>query len=127
MGLAGLIIALLAIAFLLRISFIFYIIYVVAGLYLLSLILTPRILRQLRISRLYNDHAFLGETVTVKIIWENVSRLPLPWLEFSESIPPSLRLQQSMRQALSLQGHQPVMNMSSRLADVAIIVWGHCN
>ena len=106
MGLAGLIIALLAIAFLLRISFIFYIIYVVAGLYLLSLILTPRILRQLRISRLYNDHAFLGETVTVKIIWENVSRLPLPWLEFSESIPPSLRLQQSMRQALSLQGHQ---------------------
>ncbi len=106
MGLAGLIIALLAIAFLLRINFIFYIIYVVVGLYLLSRILTPRILRQLRVSRIYNDHAFLGETVPVKIIWENLSRLPLPWLEFSESIPPTLRLQHSLRQAFSLQGHQ---------------------
>ncbi len=106
MGLVGLIIALLAIAFLLRINFIFYIIYVVVGLYLLSLILTPRILRQLRISRIYNDHAFLGEKVTVKIICENLSRLPLPWLEFSESVPPSLRLQQTMRQALSLRGQQ---------------------
>ena len=66
----------------------------------------PRTLRQVRISRVFNDHAFLGESVTVDLVWNNSSRLPLPWVEFSESIPPALRSGDQMQRAMNLGGQQ---------------------
>ncbi len=104
MGMIGLIIALLAIAVLLRIDFIFYIVYVVVGLYAISQFLTPRVLSRLLINREYNDHAFLGESVSVRLKCKNQSRLPLPWLEFNESIPPEIRVGNAMQQVISLGG-----------------------
>lgn len=106
MGLTGLIIALLVLAFLLRVDFIYYIVYVCLGIYAWSRWILPRTLRQVRISREFNDHAFLGETVTVELAWTNSSRLPLPWVEFSESIPPALRSGESMQHAMNLGGGQ---------------------
>ena len=106
MGLAGLIITLLILAFLLRVDFIYYIVYVCIGIFALSRWAVPRTLRHVQISRKFNDHAFLGESVTVDLIWTNSSRLPLPWVEFSESIPPSLRSGDQMQHAMNLGGQQ---------------------
>ncbi|MDX1417620.1 MAG: DUF58 domain-containing protein [Candidatus Promineifilaceae bacterium] len=104
MGLTGLIITLLVLAFLLRVDFIYYIVYVCLGVYAFSRWAIPRALSQVRISRDFNDHAFLGESVTVELTWQNSSRLPLPWVEFSESIPPALRSGDYMQRAMYLGG-----------------------
>jgi uncharacterized protein (DUF58 family) len=106
MGLIGLIIVLLVVAFLLRLDFIYYIVYVCIGIYALSQWAIPRALRQLRISREFTDHVFLGETVTIQLRWHNLGRLPLPWVEFSESIPPTLRIGETLQQAFTLSGRQ---------------------
>ena len=106
MSLLVLILVLLAIAFLFRIDFIYYIVYVCVGIYIFSRWFVPRALRQLRVHREFNDHAFLGETVDVRVLWENMSRLPLPWLEFSESIPPELRLGEVATWAIGLGSRQ---------------------
>jgi uncharacterized protein (DUF58 family) len=106
MSLISLIVALLAIALLLRIDFIYYIAYVCIGIYLISRWYTPRALHALRLSRTFNSHAFLGETVEVELHAENRSRLPLPWLEYSESIPPELRIGGPELRAIGLHGRQ---------------------
>ncbi len=101
-----LIVILLAIAFLLRIDFIYYIVYVCVAIYFLGRWLVPHVIRQLQVSRHFNDHAFAGETVDVEIVWENKSLLPLPWLEFSESIPPELRRGETGSWAIGLGSRQ---------------------
>lgn len=102
MSLLVLIIALLAVALLLRIDFIIYIVYVCIGIYLISRWYTPRALRGLRISRDFSPRAFLGETVPIALHWHNAGWLPLPWVEFTESVPPKLRLGPAPQQALTL-------------------------
>ncbi|UCC52234.1 MAG: DUF58 domain-containing protein [Anaerolineaceae bacterium] len=106
MGLTGLIIVLLIIAFLLRLDFIYYIVYVCIGIYALSQWAIPRALNQLRLSREFTDHVFLGETVTIRLRWQNLGRLPLPWVEFTESIPPALRIGETLQQVITLGGKQ---------------------
>ena len=106
MGLTGLIIALLIVAFLLRLDFIYYIVYVCIGIYALSRWAIPRTLRQLRLSREFTDHVFLGETVTIHLCWRNSGRLPLPWVEFIESIPPALRIGETLQRVFTLSGRQ---------------------
>jgi uncharacterized protein (DUF58 family) len=106
MGLTSLIIALLVVAFLLHLDFIYYIVYVCIGIYALSRWAIPRAMQQLQLSREFTDHAFLGETVTIRLRWHNFGRLPLPWVEFSESIPPALRIGETLQQAFTLGGRQ---------------------
>jgi uncharacterized protein (DUF58 family) len=106
MGLAGLIIVLLVIAFLLRLDFIYYIVYVCVGIFILSRWAVPHALNQLRLRRKFTDHAFHGETVTICIQWHNRGRLPLPWVEFSESIPPGLRIGEPVQQVITLASRQ---------------------
>lgn len=106
MGLTILILVLLAVAFLLRLDFIFYIIYVCLGIFVISRWYAPRAMRKLRMTRTFTDRAFLGETVEVELNWENRSRMPLPWLEFNESLPPELRLEQSTHQVIALRGRE---------------------
>lgn len=85
-----LIITLLAAALLLQIDFVFYVVYLVAGIYLWSRWHTPWVFRRIEASRDFTDHAFLGEEITVNLHVYNRSRLPLPWLRISESLPPEL-------------------------------------
>ena len=101
-----LILVLLLLAILLRVDFIFYIIYVIAGIYVWSLWLTPRAFRKLRVERTFNDHAFHGERVRVRVTLHNEGRLPLPWIQAVESVPPELSLGKTPRLALSLRGRQ---------------------
>jgi len=106
MGLAGLIIVLLVIAFLLRLDFIYYIAYVCVGIFALSRWAIPYTLDKLRLRRNFTDHAFLGETVTVRVHWHNTARLTLPWVEFTESIPPGLRIGEPVQQVITLAGRK---------------------
>lgn len=101
-----LIIVLLIVAVFLRVDFIFYIVYVVAGVYLWSRWHAPRAFRQLNFSRHFSDHAFLGERVDVTITLRNNSRLPLPWLQAAESVPPQLGAGKTPSVAVSMRGKE---------------------
>jgi len=70
---------LLGVAFLLRVDFIFYILYVLIGVFLWGRWFTPRAMRHLIAGRTYRRRAFLGETVEVTLTLTNQSRLALPW------------------------------------------------
>lgn len=106
MNLVVLIVILLSVAFLLRIDFIYYIVYVCIGIYIIGRWLVPYTMRHLQGSRNFNDHAFSGETVDIDLLWQNESRIPLPWLEVNESIPPELRRGESAAYALGLGSRQ---------------------
>lgn len=103
---AWLVVLLLAVAFLLRVDFIFYILYVLVGVFLWSRWFAPRALSQLEASRTYRRRAFLGETVDVTVLLRNKSRLALPWVQFHESVPPELRLEESVQHVVTLGGRQ---------------------
>jgi len=96
-----LILALLAVAIFLRIDFIYYIAYVCMGIYVWSQWVTPYTLGKLRLTRHFQKNAFLGERVPVELIMENTSRLPLPWVQFVESVPITLRTSKPADQAVT--------------------------
>lgn len=98
----GLIGFLLALAFLLRIDFIFYIVYVCIGVYAWSRWYTPRAFGNLMAERKYNQRSFWGETVTVTLRIRNNNRLAMPWVQVSESIATQLRMTQSISDVVSL-------------------------
>lgn len=97
-----LILILLAIAFLLRVDFIFYVIYVGVGIYGWSRWLLPRTLNNLRSARSYAHHAFWGELVPIEVKLQNVGRLPIPWIQAHESIAPQLKHGQMLHHVVSL-------------------------
>ena len=94
----------LAVAFLCRVDFVFYIIYVCLGIYVWSVLVTPRLLRGVLVERKYPDHAFLNEPVTVQIALHNEKRWGIPWVEVNESIPPNLYGGMPVQEAFSLRG-----------------------
>ncbi len=99
---SALIFFLLAVAFLLRIDFIFYIVYVCVGIYAWSYWYTPRALKRLIANRQYNDHAFWGENVSITIRLTNHARLPLPWIQLSESVAVHLAAGITINQVITL-------------------------
>ncbi|MCA9866787.1 MAG: DUF58 domain-containing protein [Anaerolineales bacterium] len=101
-----LILLLLGVAFLLRVDFVFYILYVAIGIFAWSQWNNTRALRKIVATRDYRRRAFLGESVDVKLTLQNNSRLAVPWVQFHESIPPELRLETPIRQVTGLRGHQ---------------------
>jgi len=80
----------LIVAVLLRQDFVFYLIYVLTGTYLLSQWWTGRSQHRLRVHRRFTDHVFLGETANVEIEIENTSWWPVPWLRCNEAPPTDL-------------------------------------
>lgn len=99
-----LIIILLVAAFLLRVDFIFYIVYVCIGIYGWSLWQTPRTVKKLKVKRAFNSHLFTGEQATVAVEVRNPGRLPLPWVQFTETVPPLLRIGPESSRAIALRG-----------------------
>jgi uncharacterized protein (DUF58 family) len=97
---------LLAIAFLLRVDIIYYILYVVLGVYLWSRWFAPRALTNLVASRNFQRRAFLGEVVEVSLALHNKSRLALPWVQLNESVPPELRLGETTQKVITLRGRE---------------------
>ncbi|MCB9004985.1 MAG: hypothetical protein H6664_11480, partial [Ardenticatenaceae bacterium] len=108
MPLLPLILFLLFVAFFLQVDFIFYIAYVMVGIYAWSRWYTPRAFARLQASRRYHSHAFLGEKVTITVLVKNSNRLPISWVHITESIAPDLRAGQEFNQAVMLPGRSTI-------------------
>jgi uncharacterized protein (DUF58 family) len=99
---------LLFIAILLRLDFVFYLIYVLAGVYMMSRWWPSRSLKNVRVHRRFDDHAFLGATVPVELEIENTGLLPVPWLRVDETNPVGLQAGNPVRQVISLRPKERV-------------------
>jgi uncharacterized protein (DUF58 family) len=76
--------------------------YMIVGIFLLGLWWNKRALGHVEVERHYEDHAYLNETVHVRLVIKNKSILPILWLEIHESLPVNLRAGQSVKQVFSL-------------------------
>lgn len=100
---------LLLIALLLRLDFVFYIIYVVGGIWLLARWATPRTMAALTVQRSFVSHAFLDETIPVRLELHNRTRLPMPWLRVAESLPLDLASTSQIGRIYSLRPRERVV------------------
>jgi uncharacterized protein (DUF58 family) len=98
--------ALFIVAALLRVDFFFTIVYLLLIVYVLSRLWVRYATRHLEIRRRFVDHAFCGDMVTVDLMVRNTSRLPAPWLELRESLPPELRSPPFHHEVISLGSHE---------------------
>ena len=96
------ILALFAIAALLRISFFFTILYLFLALALLSRLWMRRRVERLHVERRFVNRAFYGDRVTVDLMVHNSGWLPIPWLELRESVPVDLLTPPLKSQVFSL-------------------------
>lgn len=104
-----LVVALFLLALLLRLDFVYYVIYVLAGIWLLARWATPRSLQALYVSRRFVGHAFLGETIPVTLELANSTWLPMPWLRIDESLPLDLAPSAQIRRVVTLRPRQRVV------------------
>ena len=102
-----LLVLLVFVAIFFRIDFIIYLLYLLAGVYLLALLWTRHTLRAISIQRSYLDHAFLGENVQVQLAVRNRSLLPIPWVRIEDSLPLALSAT-PLRSALLMAPRQTV-------------------
>lgn len=100
--------ALLVIALLLRLDFVFYVVYVVGGIWLLARWATPRSMERLIVRRDFVDHAFLGETIPVQLELHNPTGLPIPWLRVNETLPSDLAATDQIRRVYTLRARERV-------------------
>lgn len=78
-------------AALFRQNWIYYLVYVVAGVWVLGHWWTRRVLNQVTVDRKMLNRAFMGEKIEVRLEVENHSLLPLPWLQVQEQVPLDLK------------------------------------
>ncbi len=97
---------LLATAFLLNVDFIYYVVYVCLGVLITSQLLAPRVLRKVQLGRYFNQNAFLGERVNIQLKIVNNSRLPIPWLQIDESVPPALMVGKAAKRTMTFRSRE---------------------
>ncbi len=101
-------IAFLVIAILLRLDWVYYLIYVTGGVWGLSLLWAKYHTRWVRVARFTPSHAFSGEMTTGSVRIDNLSILPVPWIKAHEAIPAELRSRNRYQTVLSLRGRSAV-------------------
>jgi len=97
---------LIAIAF--RVDHFFYLIYLFFGVYFLSRLWTDRVVRAISCQREFQNRAFPGERVPVKLRIRNQGLLPASWLRLHESLPLELKTPNFFRCVTSLLPHEEV-------------------
>jgi uncharacterized protein (DUF58 family) len=95
-------IILVLIAALLRMDWVYYLVYVVGGLWIFSHWWVRRSLGQLQVQRQMVHHAFPGEKLTATVQMRNRSWLPLPWLHIQELVPFELQDEPHYRTVVSV-------------------------
>lgn len=83
-------------------SFVFHVVYLVAGAYLIGNWWINRSISALSFTRNYVSHAFPGEIILVQLQVNNPTRLPIPWIYFQESLPLEISNVKFIRQIISL-------------------------
>jgi uncharacterized protein (DUF58 family) len=106
---------LLAIAILLRMDIVFYVVYVVAGSFGMARWWATKSLKSLRVERDFTDRIFSGENSIVTVRLVNQSLLPAPWVRFDETAAPQLAGGQGLVRAVAL-GPRETVEMQYELA-----------
>lgn len=101
---------------LLRQDWIFYLAYVVAGVWLFSNWSVRRSLRFVDIHRSMLDKAFVGQKIPITVEINNHSRIPLPWIVLEERAPLDLRDITDYRMVLSAGGRSTITHTYTVLA-----------
>lgn len=83
-------------------DFIFHVVYLIAGAFLIGNWWTKHTLSSLTIARKLPTYAFPGETIPVTLQVMNSSWFPIPWLFIQESLPLEVSRQKFIRQVLNL-------------------------
>ncbi len=83
-------------------SFIFTIVYLFAGAYLLGSYWNNRIMQQTGFRRSFVDHAFPGETIPVTLELQNKSRFPAIWLQIQELVPLDIAATKAIHKIVTL-------------------------
>lgn len=96
---------LLLIAALLHESSSFTLFYLLAGMYIAGSWWSRRALDAVRFRRTFVNHAFLGESVPVKLEVSNAGWLPVVWLRVHESLPIELAAPNFVQRVVSLGAH----------------------
>lgn len=76
---------------LMRMDWVYYLVYVLGGVWLFSHWWIRRVLERLEVQRVMVDHAFLNEKLPVTLRFVNRNWLPLPWLQIQEQAPLDVR------------------------------------
>ncbi len=98
----------LVIAVLLRLDWVYYLVYVTGGIWGLSLLWAKYHTRWVRVSRSVPSHAFSGEMTTGSVRIDNMGILPVPWVRAREAIPSELRSRNRYQTVVSLRGRSAV-------------------
>lgn len=95
---------------LLRMDWVYYLAYVVAGVWIFSNWSVRRSLRHVQVTCVMLDKAFVGTQIDVRVVLENRSRVPLPWLVLEERVPLDLKDIAEYRVALSVAGNSTTIH-----------------
>jgi uncharacterized protein (DUF58 family) len=95
-------VGLIILAVFLREDFVFKVIYLLLGAYLVGGWWSRKAFANLRFSRRYNEHVFLNEEIPVTIEVSNQGWLPVLWMKLHESIPVGLSLDKNIQKIASL-------------------------
>ncbi|MAG35225.1 MAG: hypothetical protein CL878_03110 [Dehalococcoidia bacterium] len=101
-GLFLFLIGLVIVASMFRIAFYYFIVYFLGLVAMLAWLWVRHISRRIALRREFVDHAFQGETVTVKLQITNRSRLPLPWVKVEDHLPQPLTTADAFRAVVTL-------------------------
>lgn len=93
---------LFVVAAFLQLDWVYYLVYVVGGIWAASHWWVQRTLRRLEVQRHMADRAFPGERIQVEHRFINHSWLPVPWLYVQAQAPLELKDQQEYRAVLSI-------------------------
>jgi uncharacterized protein (DUF58 family) len=95
-------VVLLAVAFFTQVDLFFYLLYALAGIYILGRLWARRSLSAVTLERRHDQRAFLGETIPVHVEVHNRSWLPVLWLRLHDTLPADLMPGTLFRQVISL-------------------------
>jgi uncharacterized protein (DUF58 family) len=107
-------VVLLAVAFFTRVDFFFYLLYTLAGIYILGRVWASRSLAAVVLERHHDQRVFWGETFLVHVEVRNRSWLPVLWLRLHDTVPANLTPGAVFRQVISLLPHER-LRLSYRL------------
>ncbi len=83
-------------------DFIFALLYLFLGAYLIGSVWSRRSLAAVNFHRRMPTHAFFGDDIPVRLEVLNTGLLPVVWLRLQESVPVELSVQKNLRQVISL-------------------------
>ena len=89
-GLLPFLMVLVAVAFVTKVDFFFYLLYALAGIYVLGRVWAGRSLAAVRLSRRHDRRVFWGERFAVEVDVHNRGWLPVLWMRLADTVPAEL-------------------------------------